>query len=98
MLFEYACNGSGRRFLVHGYEENGSTTTPFDMHIRNNTDRYSLALEVWEEMVAAGIVDRTKANELIATYRKKLTDHRAYIIENGTDPEEIDAWTWTPRT
>ncbi|OGG58951.1 phosphoketolase [Candidatus Kaiserbacteria bacterium RIFCSPHIGHO2_02_FULL_50_50] len=97
MLFEYACNGSGRRFLVHGYEENGSTTTPFDMHIRNNTDRYSLAIEVWEEMVQAGVVDRTKADELIKQYRKKLTDHRAYIIQNGTDPEEIDAWTWTPR-
>ncbi len=97
MLFDYACVGSGRRFLVHGYEENGSTTTPFDMHIRNNTDRYTLAIEIWEEMVDAGVVARTKADELTAAYRKKLTDHRTYIIQNGTDPEEIDAWTWTPR-
>ncbi|MDD4989039.1 MAG: phosphoketolase family protein, partial [Candidatus Pacebacteria bacterium] len=83
------------RFSVHGYVENGSTTTPFDMQIRNKTSRWHLAMEVFERMAKAGVISKEKAKSLIEKYTAKLAEHREYIIKNGIDPEEIENWKWT---
>ncbi len=83
-----------RRFSVHGYIENGSTTTSFDMHVRNITDRYHLAIETFEKMGRAGVVDMNKADDLIEKYENKLKAHREFIQKNGVDPEEIENWQW----
>jgi xylulose-5-phosphate/fructose-6-phosphate phosphoketolase len=96
ILFDYGCEA--HRFTIHGYEEHGSTTTPFDMHVRNHTDRYNLALKAFEVAVEEGVIDAARGAELKAKYEKKLTDHRAYIMERGADPEDIALWTWTPRS
>lgn len=93
VLFDYGCTAS--RFTIHGYEEQGSTTTPFDMQVRNHTDRFHLAIEAFEVAAAEGVIDEAKKDELVSTYKKKLDDHRAYIIEHGVDPEEITNWEWT---
>ena len=82
------------RFSVHGYTENGSTTTPFDLHLRNGTSRYNLAIEVFEKMRAAGVLDSLKAEKLINSYNEKITAHKAYIIKNGVDPDEVENWQW----
>jgi len=58
------------RFSVHGYREQGGTTTPFDMQVRNHTDRYHLAMEVLEKMTVANIILRNKAEKLIKKYKK----------------------------
>ena len=89
-------DGSGR-FSVHGYLENGSTTTPFDMHVRNGTSRYHLVREIFEKMAAAGVLDKNKAADLDRKYAQKLEDHGAFIRKFGVDPEEIESWIWKGR-
>ncbi len=91
VLFD--CPGSICRFSVHGYIENGSTTTPFDMHVRNKTSRYHLAEEIFEKM-SGKILDADKAKKLIEKYNLKLEEHQEYIKKYGVDPEEIELWQW----
>ena len=91
-LFTYQ-NGLGR-LSIHGYLESGSTTTPLDIHIRNQTDRYSLFIEAVKKVAGAGIVGREKANELVLAYQNKIKDHKDYIMRVGDDPEEILNWQW----
>ncbi|MBS3168726.1 phosphoketolase family protein [Candidatus Woesearchaeota archaeon] len=82
------------RFKVHGYTENGSTTTPFDMHVRNKTSRYHLAIETLEILSDRKIIPKQKASKLINNYKKKLRDHCIYIKQYGDDPLEIKYWKW----
>jgi len=93
VLFDY---GNTDRFSVHGYIENGSTTTPFDMQVRNETDRYHLLINAIKKLEAAGVVHKKQSEALIESYRDKLTSHREYIITHGVDPEEIEQWQWKP--
>jgi xylulose-5-phosphate/fructose-6-phosphate phosphoketolase len=76
---------------VRGYKEEGTTTTPFDMVVRNDMDRFHLA---------ADVIDRVPKLSHIAAYvkqamRDKLIDHREYISEYGDDLPEVRKWTWT---
>ena len=82
------------RFSVHGYNEWGGTTTPFDLLVRNKTDRYHLAIETVEKMFKEGVIDSDKKDKLVAKYKKALSDHHAYITTVGSDPEEIENWQW----
>jgi xylulose-5-phosphate/fructose-6-phosphate phosphoketolase len=92
ILFDYIDNP--RRFSVHGYIESGSTTTPFDMHVRNQTSRYHLAIEAFEKLAFVGRLQHDEAGALIAKYREKIDENTAYIKQNGVDILEIDAWEW----
>jgi xylulose-5-phosphate/fructose-6-phosphate phosphoketolase len=96
MLFDYGVDG--KRFQICGYEEHGSTTTQFDMHVRNRTDRYNLVIEALRVAELSGLITMKAAAERMHAYKQKLEEHRAYIIEHGTDPEDIINWTWTPRS
>lgn len=82
------------RFSIHGYIEQGSTTTPFDMQIRNKTSRWHLAMEAFLFLAQEGVIKPDKAGELVAKYEKKIDEHRAYIIEHGDDPDDITKWVW----
>ena len=90
MLFDY--KRDCKKFYIHGYIEKGSTTTPFDMQLRNKTSRYNLAIEVFEIIDRLGI--NTNNGHLINKYNQKIEDHKKYIIECGVDPDEIDNWVW----
>jgi xylulose-5-phosphate/fructose-6-phosphate phosphoketolase len=92
ILFRYVDNP--RRFSIHGYIEEGSTTTPFDMHVRNQTSRYHLAIEAFEKLAFMGRIDHDEAGRLMDKYRQKIDDNTAYIKEYGVDIPEIDAWEW----
>ena len=75
---------------VRGYKEEGTTTTPFDMVVRNDLDRYHLASDV---------IDRVPKLGYLAAYAKqairdKLIEHKEYIILHGEDMPEIREWTW----
>lgn len=94
MLFDYAHEGAKRRFVVHGYEENGSTTTPFDMQVRNRTDRWHLAMDVFTSMLGEGVLGRERVDALLAKYNGKIKQHYDYIREHGVDLPEIDEWKW----
>lgn len=65
-----------RRVRVHGFNEEGSTTTPFEMLRRNAASRYDLAIDV------AGLVGRT---DLIEKYRRAMDENHAYAVQNGED-------------
>lgn len=83
-----------RRFAVFGYIENGSTTTPFDMHVRNNTDRYHLVQTAAKMLARYSAITEEQAAQVIKKYEQKLADHSAYIRKNGVDPDEIENWKW----
>jgi xylulose-5-phosphate/fructose-6-phosphate phosphoketolase len=86
------------RFTIHGYEEVGSTTTPFDMMVRNRTDRYTLTRTAINEACKQGVLSEEEAATLDAQIEQKMVDHVAYIKENGDDPVDIAHWVWPPRS
>ncbi|HEV2642669.1 MAG TPA: hypothetical protein VGT98_08180, partial [Candidatus Elarobacter sp.] len=73
------------RFHVRGYIEEGTTTTPFDMTVRNGMSRYHLA------MLALQHTGRTQGIEALDAL---LREHAEYIQANGDDPPEIRDWRW----
>ena len=75
---------------VRGYKEEGTTSTPFDMTVMNQVDRFSLASDV---------IDRVPELEGVAARARqwlhgKLIDHKRYIHEHGEDMEEVRNWKW----
>ena len=94
ILYDYI-SGSTQRFSVHGYIENGSTTTPFDMHARNQTSRYDLAIEALEKLAANNVLPFEDAQHIIATIQSKLEKNNEYIKANGVDMLEIENFKWT---
>lgn len=82
------------RFLVHGYIENGSTTTPFDMQVRNETSRFHLAIEALQILSERNAVNKEAADKAIENYKQKLDEHERYIRERGVDLDEIENWQW----
>ena len=75
---------------VRGYKEEGTTTTPFDMLVRNDLDRFDLV---------ADVIDRVPMLGYMAAYtkqhvRNKLIEHERYIEKYGQDMPEIREWTW----
>ena len=93
ILFSYIDNP--KRFTVRGYVESGSTTTPFDMHVRNHTSRYHLAMEIARRALEVGKITSEQSAQLIQHYQKKIDDNTAYIKIHGVDNPEIEEWTWT---
>jgi xylulose-5-phosphate/fructose-6-phosphate phosphoketolase len=82
------------RFFVHGYKEHGSTTTPFDMQVRNQTSRLHLAIEAVALVEKTGVISPNKASELVLKYKRLLEEHLVYIKEHGEDPAYIANWQW----
>jgi len=79
------------RFHVRGYREEGTTTTPFDMVVLNETSRFHLAIEALRRARRPP----PEADLLIDECRAILTHHRAYVREHFEDLPEIQDWTWT---
>ena len=77
-------------FHVRGFIEEGTTTTPFDMAVMNELDRFHLAIEAIERLPAL----KDKAGDHIATLRQKLAAHKAYVREHGEDMPDIRDWKW----
>ena len=82
------------RFDVNGYREEGSTTTPFDMHIRNRTSRYHVVKQAAQKIAARRPEVAAKAEMLVTKYEDKIQAHRPYVTERGIDPPEIQDWKW----
>ena len=75
---------------VRGYKENGTTTTPFDMAVLNDLDRFHLAGDVIDRVPSLG----SRAAYAKQHLRDKLLDHKAYIEKHGEDMPEIRDWKW----
>lgn len=92
ILFNYVNDAS--RFDIRGYIECGSTTTPFDMHVRNETSRYHLVMAIFENMADQGLMPSEEARRIITEYQQKIIANTEYIKKFGNDIAEIDAWQW----
>jgi xylulose-5-phosphate/fructose-6-phosphate phosphoketolase len=77
---------SPQRFHVRGYVEEGTTTTPFDMTVLNRVSRYDLAIEA---------LHRTRRDDIIPIFERKLRAHHAYIREHDEDMPEVQEWHWS---
>ena len=75
---------------VRGYKEEGTTTTPFDMTVLNDLDRFHLAGDVIDRVPGLG----SRAAYVKQFLRDKLVDHKNYICKYGEDMPEIRDWTW----
>jgi len=83
-----------KRFMINGYREEGTTTTPFDMNVRNGTSRYHVIMQAIRAASAYNPRVAARAGERIHHYEYVLAAHRQYIQENGVDPDEITKWKW----
>jgi xylulose-5-phosphate/fructose-6-phosphate phosphoketolase len=85
------------RFHVRGFNEQGTTTTPFDMVVLNGMSRYHLAAEALRRAGdASGSRLRDRAPTLISECEVAIARATAYSREHFEDPPEISNWTWTP--
>ncbi|NGX54014.1 MAG: Xylulose-5-phosphate phosphoketolase [Chlamydiae bacterium] len=82
------------RFHINGYLEEGTTTTPFDMAVRNKTSRFHVIMEAIRLAAPFNPSVAAKANEWVSHYEYTLQEFRTYIDENGKDPDEISEWMW----
>ncbi|NKI44239.1 phosphoketolase family protein [Streptomyces physcomitrii] len=78
-------------FHVRGYKEEGTTTTPFDMLVLNDMDRYRLAMDVIDRVPGLALTAISVRQRL----KDKRADHRAYVVREGQDLPEIREWTWS---
>jgi len=78
---------------VHGFQEEGTTTTPFDMAVMNGLDRFHLSLAALKRLpdIAA------RSAPLAAQLERKLAEHNAYVRAHGEDMPEITGWSWPGR-
>ena len=77
-------------FHVRGYKEEGTTTTPFDMVMLNDMDRFHLVMDVIDRTPGLG----ARFAELRQEMAEKRLAHRAYTREVGDDPSDVRDWTW----
>jgi xylulose-5-phosphate/fructose-6-phosphate phosphoketolase len=75
---------------VHGYREEGTITTPFDMTVLNRLDRFHLAIDAVCRLPG----DDARGAALQQRLRDKLAEHRQYITTNGQDMPEVRNWKW----
>ncbi len=89
LIYSLTHNRNNKNMIVHGYEEEGTITTPFDMRVRNKIDRYHIVIEVVKNL------NLNKKGELIIEKMlEKLEKNEKYIRENGIDMPEIKEWHW----
>ncbi len=82
---------SNRNLHVRGYKEEGTTTTPFDMAVLNDLDRFHLAIDVIDRVPKLSGVGA----HLKQTLHDRIIEHKEYIREHGEDMPEIRDWHWT---
>ncbi len=79
---------------VRGYKEEGTITTPFDMTVRNDLDRFHLVMDTIDRLPQTG----EKGQQLKRNLAEKLIEHRQYINTHGQDMPEVRDWKWTSFT
>ena len=75
---------------VRGYKEEGTTTTPFDMVVLNDLDRYHLVMDVIDRVPRLA----ARAGHVRQLMRDRRIEHKAYIVEHGDDRPEVRDWKW----
>lgn len=87
LIYSLIHNRNNKNISVHGYLEEGTITTPFDMRVRNEIDRYHLVIDVINHLNLG-----RRGDKIIQKMKENLKRHNEYIIEKGIDMEEIRNW------
>ena len=90
LIHQLTYNRDNQNMHVHGYLEEGTITTSFDMKVQNKIDRYHLVMDALNYL--PGLANRRST--LIQECHNKLIEHKMYIMENGIDMEEVRNWHW----
>ena len=90
LIHQLTYNRENTNIHVHGYIEEGTITTPFDMKVQNKIDRYHLVIDALKYLPKLG----NRTSFLIQECQNKLIEHKVYIYNNGIDTEEIRNWHW----
>lgn len=80
------------RVIINGYEESGSTTSPFDMKARNGLSRFHLVKDIAVSAGFAGVLSQERVAEIVKDMDEKLEWEKEYIIKHKVDPHEITNW------
>ncbi|WP_429971693.1 phosphoketolase family protein [Fructilactobacillus sp. Tb1] len=87
-------NRDNKNVDIHGYRENGDITTPFDMRVLNQLDRFDLAKDVVKAIPGLAATNMNFIQEM----NDMIDKHNHYIREEGTDLPEVTNWKWEPLT
>ena len=90
LIHELTYRRANNNIHVRGYKEEGTITTPFDMRVRNELDRFNLVIGAIQLLPQLG----NRAAYLVQQMKDKLVEHRHYIADNGVDMPEIKNWQW----
>lgn len=90
LVHELTYRRHNRNLHVRGYKEEGTITTPFDMRVQNDLDRYHLVEDVLLRLPQYG----SKTAHLFQKMEDKLVEHKQYIHEYGMDLPEVAGWKW----
>ena len=90
LIHELTYERNNHNISVHGYQEEGTITTPFDMRVQNQIDRFNLVKDAIMHLPQLG----NRGSFLIQKMNDKLVAHKQYIAEYGQDMEEIRNWEW----
>lgn len=82
------------RFSLHGYREQGSTTTPFDMMVRNGVSCYQIAIDLIQRGAARNKAVAKKMKKVIRDLEQRIEDHKKYIRLHDDDPASVKEFTW----
>ncbi len=89
LLFDY---GISDRIIINGYEEQGSTTSPFDMKARNGLSRFHLVQDLATQAYKSGAITEEEMQHAHEQMDAKLKWEKEYIIKHKVDPPEIKEW------
>ena len=90
LIHRLAYRRTNQNLHVRGFKEEGTTTTPFDMCVLNDIDRFHLVWDVIERVPML----KQKGAAVIQTLKEKLAEHKKYIAKYGDDMPEIKNWKW----
>lgn len=90
LIHQLTYRQKNRNLHVRGYKEEGTVTTPFDMRVLNNLDRFSLVRDVIDKLSQLG----AKGDHLKQKMQDKLVEHKLYINKYGVDLPEVRNWKW----
>lgn len=90
LIHQLTYHRANRNISVHGYREEGTITTTFDIRVQNELDRFHLVIDAIDRLPETG----SQGAHLKQRMRNKLVEHKQYIDRHGEDLPEIRDWTW----